>query len=334
MHGWAIAERIRQISGEVLRVGQSALYPALHKLEQQGWIKSEWKLSETNRRAKYYSLTRAGRKALADEAENWERLSAAISALVRPFKRSATMSRWLTQIRLAVRSLFRRPQVDQELDEEFQYHLERQIEDNLRRGLAPEEARYAAMREMGPIAKSKEECRDARRVNWMQDLAQDLCYGLRMLRKSPGFTTVAVLTLALGIGVTTAILSIIDPVLFRPLPYANSDRLVSVGFRHAVEAFEFMFGNFYYDWSDHQTVFTEMTAQSAVPRPCDLTDRDPMRLTCSYVHQNFLPTLGIRPVVGSNFTTDDMLPDAPLTVMLSYELWKSRYNITVSGASG
>jgi MacB-like periplasmic core domain len=69
-----------------------------------------------------------------------------------------------------------------------------------------------------------------------------------------------------------------------------------------------------------------MTAQSAVPRPCDLTDRDPMRLTCSYVHQNFLPTLGIRPVVGSNFTTDDMLPDAPLTVMLSYELWKSRYN--------
>jgi PadR family transcriptional regulator, regulatory protein PadR len=83
MHGWAIAQRIRQISGEVLHVGQSALYPALHKLEQQGWIESEWKLTETNRRAKYYSLTRAGRKALADEAENWERLAAAISALVR-----------------------------------------------------------------------------------------------------------------------------------------------------------------------------------------------------------------------------------------------------------
>jgi PadR family transcriptional regulator PadR len=83
MHGWAIAQRIRQISGEVLRVGQSALYPALHKLEQQGWIRAEWKISETNRRAKYYSLTRAGRKALTDEAENWERLSAAISALVR-----------------------------------------------------------------------------------------------------------------------------------------------------------------------------------------------------------------------------------------------------------
>ena len=83
LHGWAIAQRIRQMSSEVLLVGQSALYPALHKLEQQGWIEAEWKVSETNRRAKYYSLTRAGRKALAEEAANWERLSGAISAIVR-----------------------------------------------------------------------------------------------------------------------------------------------------------------------------------------------------------------------------------------------------------
>jgi len=84
MHGWAIAQRIRQVSSEVLQVGQSALYPALHKLEQQGWIEAEWKICDTNRRAKYYSLTRAGRKALVAEADNWERLSTAISAIVRP----------------------------------------------------------------------------------------------------------------------------------------------------------------------------------------------------------------------------------------------------------
>jgi PadR family transcriptional regulator, regulatory protein PadR len=83
MHGWAIARRIRQMSSDVLQVGQSALYPALHKLERHGWITAEWKTSETNRRAKYYSLTRAGRKALAAEGANWERLSAAISAIVR-----------------------------------------------------------------------------------------------------------------------------------------------------------------------------------------------------------------------------------------------------------
>jgi PadR family transcriptional regulator PadR len=81
-HGWAIAQRIRQMSSEVLQVGQSALYPALHKLEQHGWIESEWKISETNRQAKYYSLTRAGRKALAAETASWERLSDAISAIV------------------------------------------------------------------------------------------------------------------------------------------------------------------------------------------------------------------------------------------------------------
>jgi PadR family transcriptional regulator, regulatory protein PadR len=83
VHGWAIAQRIRQMSSEVLQVGQSALYPALHKLEHLGWIEAEWKISETNRRAKYYSLTRAGRKALLEEAANWERLSTAISDIVR-----------------------------------------------------------------------------------------------------------------------------------------------------------------------------------------------------------------------------------------------------------
>jgi PadR family transcriptional regulator, regulatory protein PadR len=84
MHGWAIAQRIRQMSSEQLRVGQSALYPALHKLEHQGWIESEWALSENNRRAKYYKLTAAGRKALRNETAQWERLSAAISMVVKP----------------------------------------------------------------------------------------------------------------------------------------------------------------------------------------------------------------------------------------------------------
>ena len=82
-HGWAVAQRIRLLSNDVLQVGQGSLYPALHKLERQGWIKSTWKTSETNRRAKYYALTRAGRKAVAAEAANWERLSAAISGIVR-----------------------------------------------------------------------------------------------------------------------------------------------------------------------------------------------------------------------------------------------------------
>ena len=82
-HGWAIANRIRQMSDDVLQVGQSALYPALHKLEQNGWIRAEWAVSDNNRRARYYSLTKAGRKALADESAGWERLAAAITSIVR-----------------------------------------------------------------------------------------------------------------------------------------------------------------------------------------------------------------------------------------------------------
>jgi transcriptional regulator len=83
MHGWAIAQRIRQVSGDVLQVGQGALYPALHRLEQQGWIEAEWAVSENNRRAKYYTLTREGRTALARETAQWERLAAAIALVVR-----------------------------------------------------------------------------------------------------------------------------------------------------------------------------------------------------------------------------------------------------------
>jgi transcriptional regulator len=83
MHGWAIAQRIHQMSGEVLQVGQSALYPSLHKLEQNGWLSAEWAISENNRRAKYYSLTRAGRRVMEQEAAQWERLSTAISLIVR-----------------------------------------------------------------------------------------------------------------------------------------------------------------------------------------------------------------------------------------------------------
>jgi PadR family transcriptional regulator PadR len=84
MHGWAIARRIRQMSDEELRVGQGSLYPALHKLEQNGWIDAQWGESENNRRAKYYSLTRAGRKALEKETAEWERLSVAISLVLKP----------------------------------------------------------------------------------------------------------------------------------------------------------------------------------------------------------------------------------------------------------
>jgi putative ABC transport system permease protein len=213
-----------------------------------------------------------------------------------------------------------------EVDEELQFHLEQATQANIMAGMTPEEAHRRARIDFGGIENAREETYAQRPGWWMETVLQDIRYVLRGFRRNPIFTFTVIATLALGIGATTAVFSVVDPILFRSLPYAHADRLVSVGLAQSLEPQEFTLGSFFFDWQRNQKPFETLTSEGAVSHECDLTERNPAQLHCMPVFRNFLPTLGVSPILGRNFSPDEMRPNGPDVAMISYALWKNRFN--------
>jgi transcriptional regulator len=218
-HGYAISQAKRIKSGEVLQVETGSLYPALHRLERQGWVRSEWKQAESRQRAKFCRITAAGKKQLAADHGRWETMVQAIAwhDAADPRGRQ-TMRRW--------RSIFRKHSSD--LDDEIQFHIAMAIRDRIERGESPETAHKAVMREFGNLALVKDVMHEMWGRGWFDRLAQDLGFALRQLRKSPGFTVTVVMTVALAIGANTAIFSLSYALLLRSLPIPHPDQLVQI----------------------------------------------------------------------------------------------------------
>jgi putative ABC transport system permease protein len=221
--------------------------------------------------------------------------------------------------------MFRRERREAELAAELEAHVEMHVEEKVRAGMSAEEARRNALMQLGGIEQTKEMYRERRGLPWLDATMQDLRFALRTLWMRPGFALVAIFTLALGIGATTAVFSVVDRVLFRSLPYPHDERLVSFGVKAPFEGIEFMLAPEYAVLRKRAGPFESMTSLTPGGADCDLTEANPVRLSCALVEANFLTTFGIRPIVGRDFVAADDQPKAPRVALISYGLWRSRF---------
>jgi predicted permease len=226
-----------------------------------------------------------------------------------------------------IRGTFGKEHSVSQLHAELLSHLQALADENMRRGMSREEALQAARREFGGVEQTKELYRERRGLPFLETFLQDIRYGVRMLAKSPGFTTVAVFTLALGIGANTAVFSIVDTVLLRPLPYNHPERLyiVSESLPHlgggeevGVSAAE------YFDYRDRNRSFSDVAAHET--QGFNLTgEGTPLRIQAAALSASAFPLLGVQPILGQAFTAEDDRFGAGSVVVLSRSLWEGHF---------
>lgn len=228
------------------------------------------------------------------------------------------MNRW-------ARFFTRRKRMMENLDQDIRDYIERETQDNIERGLPPEEARYAALRKFGNVTRVKEETWEVWGFVWIEQLWQDVRYGLRQLLRNPGFTAVVIISLALGIGANTALFSIIEGVFLRPLPYPQPHRLVypisvwDQGAEDAVGAADYLF------WKEHTRAFESSGAYEPLSGSNLVVGQQARYVHVTSVSPGLFGTLGVRPQLGREFTQEEGQPHGPAAAILSHALWTSLF---------
>ncbi len=233
---------------------------------------------------------------------------------------------WAHKLRLRLRALFQKEKLDARMDEEMRSHVELRAQANIDAGMSPQEARFAALRQFGWSETIKEACREQRGWPRLENLFQDVRFGIRILRKNPGFTTVAVLTLALGIGANTAIFSFVHAILLRPLPFKEANRLVMVftGYLQNGSHKNWVAAPTLDEWRKQSTVFEALAARTF--GGFVLTGKgQPENIPGSRLSANIFRLLGTQPVLGRDFLPEEETYGKDHVVLLSHELWRRRY---------
>ena len=222
-------------------------------------------------------------------------------------------------------TMFRRSRINADISEEIESHLAMRAALERQSGLNGADAQAAARRKFGNTALILEDTRRFHLVPLLESILQDLHHALRQLGRNPSFTLAVLFVVALGIGVSTAVFTAVDSVLFRASPYKEADRIVAYGIKAPIETREFLFGFDYLYWRDKIPAFEAVTSMYPGDQACDLTETNPARITCAHVESTFLPLFGVQPLLGRNFTRAEDRYQAPRVALLSYNFWLSRY---------
>ncbi len=234
---------------------------------------------------------------------------------------------WFQRIQRRIEGLFQKRKLDADMAEEMRAHIEMRTRENIEAGMSADEARYAALRQFGWVDNIKETCREQRGVTWLEHLVQDFRNGARMLHKNPGFTAVAVLTLALGIGANTAMFSVVNGVLLRPLPFHEHDRLVTLwegSPAQGVDQQAVSPPNFA-DWQAQSSAFEEMAFWTG-PSDFNLVTHDGSeKVRESYASSSLFRVLRFEPQLGRAFLAEEDREKGPQVAVISHRLWQERF---------